>query len=68
MKIEIPFNHPIKELIWVVQDDEWIKIQLQQQRPSKEVKDDKEFHEYEIFSIIIDKQIQITVSNNDKKW
>ena len=25
MKIEIPFNHPVKELIWVVQDDEWIK-------------------------------------------
>ena len=24
MKIEIPFNHPVKELIWVIQDDRWV--------------------------------------------
>ena len=29
MKIELPFSHPIKELIWVVQDNRWINILLQ---------------------------------------
>lgn len=52
MKIEIPFNHPVKELIWVVQDDEWIKntTATATTDTNRGKRYDKEFHQYEIFN------------------
>jgi len=52
MRMDIPFSHPVKELIWTVQDDRWVNSSTAtgNTHTTRGVRYDKEWHEFEAFS------------------
>jgi hypothetical protein len=69
MKLDLPFNHPIKELIWVIQDGRWITSTTATNFTSNNrgKRYDKEFHEFEIFdsTLLSDTRLPIQIKNGN---
>jgi len=69
MKIDLPFSHPIKELIWVVQDDRWINntTATNSTDNNRGKRYDKEFHEFEIFdsTLLNDTRLPVNIRNGN---
>ena len=69
MKIELPFSHPIKELIWVIQDNRWINntTATNNTANNRGKRYDKEFHEFEVFNSdsLSDTRLPIKIKNGN---